>query len=183
MPLVRPEDLMSNRTAALRGAIAGMGWATAWTVAVTLAVAVAGGPRRELPLPLSASAGLFAPSASEVGGWAATIPPAAAMAGALIGLLSRRIRVRPWARAVWLWLAFFPAVGVSVGLTLWAVASVMAIGGGPSAPFESPLPAIGLGLFGTVIFSPALAIPLLLASVTIERWTRPVAFILLPPRR
>jgi hypothetical protein len=137
----------------------------------------------ELPSSNRAGAKLVSPRFSEILMWAALVLPAAGLAGALVGILGNRLRARPFARAILLWLTFFPALGVITGPWLTLVLSVYEVtqGRAPSlfppsdSALEVALKTLFLGFVGTIWLAPALAVPLLFAAVTVERWTRAAA--------
>lgn len=171
MPAPLPE-LPTKRRAAWRGAQAGMLWATVWTVVVTGVVGVAGGAAGA-PAVLRQGAPLFSVRPSQVGAWAGTILLGAGLAGALAGLVGRRLRARRLFRVLWLWLAFFPCVALGVTVTFGVFGAGVALVEGQPSPFANPVELVGMSFVATVLFSPALAIPLLLAALHVERWTRP----------
>lgn len=108
-------------------------WATAWTVLVT-AVVTAWGGRAAAPPVFRESASFFSVRPLELGAWAATVLAGAAIAGALVGLLGRKLRARPWVRTAWLWLAFFPAAGLAGAFTLSLVGAGVALAAGEREP-------------------------------------------------
>lgn len=172
-------DLTRRRAAGL-GAVAGFSWAAAFMVGSTalLRASHARWPFSGGPLGIFTFLSFFAPSAGEPGRWL-YFWPAGALAGALVGLAARRLRMGPVGRVVTLWLTFFPAVAVSTAVELWLVALAASLRGHGFFPFWHDLVALPGAMlvfaYGTVIVSPVLAWPLLAAAITIEAWTRPAS--------
>lgn len=171
---------MTYRKAALRGSLAAMLWATIFTAITALILHLSGTDESELPTSVRAGAKLLSPRSSEIMRWAALVLPSSGIAGGLVGVLGNKVRTRPSVRAILLWLAFFPALGVVTGPWMTAVLSVYEVSHG-RAPLLFPssdsaldvaLKTLFLGFVGSVALAPALAIPLLFAAVTVERWTR-----------
>jgi hypothetical protein len=166
---------LTRRGAARRGAVAGVLWAAGWTVAMSLLAGGIEAPDGTRPGAFREVIGPFAPSASELGFWLAVTLPAAAGAGALTGLAGRRLRVHAVLRVLLLWGAFYLAVALCIGPTMVVFGNVVELAHRRPVLAPNPLELLGLGLFGTVLFAPALAMPLLLAAITVERRTRPGA--------
>jgi hypothetical protein len=78
-------------------------------------------------------------------------------------------------RVLLLWGAFYLAVALCIGPTMVVFGNVVELAHRRPVLAPNPLELLGLGLFGTVLFAPALAMPLLLAAITVERRTRPGA--------
>jgi hypothetical protein len=158
--------------AARSGALAGVLWAAGWTVAMSLLAGGIEAPDGTRPGAFREVIGPFAPSASELPAWLALMLPGAAGAGALAGLAGRRLRVHAVLRVLLLWGAFYLGVALCMGPTMVVFGNVVELADHRPVLAPNPLVLVGLGLFGTVLFAPALAMPLLLAAVTVEHWTR-----------
>jgi len=169
---------LSRRRAAGLGALAGVAWASAFMVTSTVVLRAqhARWPFSGGPWGLFSIMGFFAPSAGEPEKWL-YFWPAAGVAGALVGLVGRTLRLRPWARMVTLWLTFFPSVTVGMGSTMWIVVMVNNLQGKSFDPLWKDalvLPGtVLMAAIGSVMLAPVLAWPLLAAAVTTEAWTRP----------
>jgi hypothetical protein len=111
--------------------------------------------------------------------------PAGALAGAFVGVFGRFAELPPpRVRGVFIWLAFFPASGLGMGVFAWAYNVACAVGLAGSAASCSPsfveallsLPGgvLGFLLFALPYFSPLIAVPLVGAAWSVEGATRPL---------
>lgn len=109
--------------------------------------------------------------------------PGAAAAGAFAGVFGRYAELPPpRIRGVFIWLAFFPASGLGMGVYFWVLAmlnaaSVIPLSGRALSPLEAglSLPGMifGVFLFGLPYFAPLIAVPLIGAAWSVEGVTRP----------
>ncbi|WP_242343795.1 hypothetical protein [Anaeromyxobacter terrae] len=173
---------MTKRKAALRGSLAAMMWATILTAITTLILHVSGTNESVLPTGIRAGAKLLSPRFAEILMWAVLVLPVSGMAGGLVGILGDKLRARPFVRAILLWLTFFAALSVITGPWLTLVGSVYEVTHGSPSLFppsdsglDVALKALFIGWVGTVALAPVLAIPVLFAAITVERWTRATA--------
>lgn len=178
---------MTRWSAALRGALAGLAWSALLLVSATALLRVTG-----KSCDLCALLAVLAPESLNIGSWEwierwGFFAGVATVAGAMIGLLGRRLQARPWVRGLVLWAAFFVAVGLAFVLVLFVGnVTVTLLRHESLAALKDPLALPGLTFLtaiGILVMSPVLVFPLLAAAVTIEAWTRPGAWLEAPRRR
>ncbi len=163
-------EAMNRRRAASRGALVAVLWASA-----LLALLAAVKTTRYAHGVFALADALFDPKAFQAGPArvVAASLVAAAVVGAGVALLARRVAAPVWTRAVLLALMSFPALYVLIAVALTLIWIPNAAREDLTAVTLVPVASLLYAAYGMVMVTPVAALPAVFAAVMVEGWTRP----------
>jgi hypothetical protein len=163
-------EAMNRRRAAGRGALVAVLWASA-----LLALLAAVKTTRYAHGVFALADALFDPKAFQAGPVRVVSASlvAAAVVGAGVALLARRVGAPGWNRAILLSLVSFPALYMLIALALTLIWLPNAAKEDFTAVPLVPVASLLYAAYGMVMVAPVAALPAVFAAVMVEGWTRP----------